>query len=366
MTDRSHRLALVREALASAGLDGALISYPANRFYLSGFEPTDFAPDASEGVLLVDQRSATLLTGATNLLWAADEAPGWEAMAWERPWETTAAERIRERGWNRVGFEEHGLTVAGHRRLAEALGPGVALVPLNGEIERLRATKDAAELAGLTAVLKLTDDAFVAATVDLRPGITERELAWRIEREVRERGADGLAFPTIVAAGPHAARPHHGVSDRPLGEGEPIIIDMGANLGGYNGDLTRTIWLGEPSPRLRAVYNTVDRAQRAALAAIRPGAHGKDVDAVARGVIEEAGFGEHFVHGLGHGLGIRVHEAPSLAKTSEDVLQPGNVTTVEPGVYLPDWGGVRIEDVGVVEDGGFRVLTTAPKHPPFA
>jgi Xaa-Pro aminopeptidase len=202
------------------------------------------------------------------------------------------------------------------------------------------------------------------AVGELRPGVTEREMAWIIERAMREEGADGLAFPPSVASGPHAARPHHGVTDRPIAEGEPITMDLGARVDGYNGDLTRTVWLGEPDERLRAVYNVVFEAQTAALVALRAGVTGMAVDGVARRVVENAGYGEAFVHGLGHGLGVRVHEGPSLSKTAETPLQTGEVVTVEPGVYLPGWGGVRIEDVVVIEDHGCRVLTAAPKSLP--
>jgi len=204
----------------------------------------------------------------------------------------------------------------------------------------------------------------VTATANLQPGITERQLAWKIERQMRENGAEGPAFPTIVAGGPHGARPHHSATDRAIEAGEPVVIDMGARLAGYAGDLTRTIWIGEPSPRLQAVYTAVDTAQRAALAAIRAGMTGQEADAVARDEITAAGYGDAFVHGLGHGLGIRVHESPSLGRVSSDRLQPGHVVTVEPGIYLPDWGGVRIEDVGVVEEQGLRLLTGAPKVAP--
>ena len=367
MSERSDRLDRLRRALTDRGLDGGLISHPANRFYLSGYSGADVAPDGSAGVLLVSADSATLLTGATNVAWAEAEAgpAGWEAIPWERPWEAFVGDRVRAAGWHQVGIEESALTVAAHRRLTESLGAGVRLVPLDGAVEAMRIRKDAVEVGALTAALAVTDEVFVACTADLTPGITERQLAWRIERTMRERGADGPAFPTIVAGGPHAARPHHAVTDRPLAPGEPIIIDMGASLGGYHGDLTRTLWIGEPTDRLREVYNVVYRAQRAGLAAIRPGARARDVDAVARAEIVAAGFGEQFVHGLGHGLGVRVHEAPSLAKTSDDVLQPGAVVTIEPGVYLAGWGGVRIEDVVVIEETGVRVVTAAPKAAMF-
>ncbi|MCC6313272.1 MAG: M24 family metallopeptidase, partial [Thermomicrobiales bacterium] len=206
---------------------------------------------------------------------------------------------------------------------------------------------------------------FVAATKGLAADTTERELADRLDRAMRDRGASGPAFDTIVAAGPHAARPHHDPTDRPIEEGEPIIIDMGARHRGYNADLTRTIWIGEATERLRTIYTIVFDANAAARAGLRAGLTGAEADRLAREPIEAAGFGEQFTHSLGHGLGIKVHEAPSLRKTSEETLETGNVVTVEPGIYLPDWGGVRIEDVGVIAPDGVRILTEAPKFARF-
>lgn len=360
MTDRLERL---RTILVERGLDAALISLPANRFYLSGFTADDHGPDESSGVLLVDGRAATLLTSATNAPWAEAESR-LPVVTWKRPWERFVGERLRHEGRRRVGFEDAALTVASHRALTDAAGAGVAFAPLGNDVDRLRAVKEPEELALMTAALCLTDEVFVAATAELAAGTTERALAWRIEREMRERGADGPAFPTIVAAGPNGAKPHHAASDRPMAAGEPIVIDMGVRLRGYAADLTRTIWIGEPTPELRAVYTIVDAAQRAALAGLRAGIAGNAADAIARDAFVAAGRGDQFVHGLGHGLGIRVHEAPSLGQASTDVLAPGQVVTVEPGLYVPGWGGVRIEDVGVVEADRFRVLTTAPKPDP--
>jgi len=358
------RLDRVRSILDERGLDAALITHPSNRFWLTGYTGDDTPPNESAGVLLIDRATVTLLTGAVNAPWAAAEAPGTEVVAWERPWEGTVAERIKERGWRRVGFEDHATLFSTHRALTEALGDRTELVALGDSVDRLRYAKEPAELAALMAAIRLTDEVFVAATANLEAGVTERALAWRIERELRERGADGLAFETIVASGPHGARPHHAVSDRPIAPGEPVVIDMGARIGGYNGDLTRTVWVGEPEPRLVDVYETVARANEAAVRAIRAGVEARAVDAAARSVIEAAGYGDDFTHGVGHGLGVRVHEGPSASKTSEDVLRANEVITVEPGIYIAEWGGVRIEDVVVVEETGARVLTGAPKRVP--
>jgi len=366
VNNRTDRLERFRAALRDQDLDGALISHPTHRFYFSGFTASDPAPDGSVGVLLIGADIARLLTTPTNAPWAAAEAVGWEIEHWARPWEPTVATMITDLGWHRVGFEEHALTVATHRRLLDSIPTGIELVALEPVAERMRARKDAGERQTLEAALAITDDVFQTISAGMTSDMTERQLAWAIERGFRDAGASGPAFATIVAAGPHAARPHHAPSDRPLGSGQPVIIDMGALVDGYHGDLTRTVWFGQPSPKLTAVYNVVDRAQRAALRVIGPGVAASEVDAAARAVIEQAGYGEYFTHGLGHGIGVRIHEAPSLAQTSSDILEPGNVVTIEPGIYVPGWGGVRIEDVGVVESDGFRVVTRAPKNPPSA
>lgn len=354
-----ERLGRMRALLVERELDAALITSPANRFYLSGYTMDGIA--ASAGIVLVDRAGVWICTNANNTGWAKATAnPGVEVEQLERPWEGWLAKRIERAGWRAVGFEDADLTVASFRAL-QAETQDVALEPLGDGIERLRAVKEEDELARVTDAIRLNDEVFVATTADLRAGATERELAWRIDRTMRELGADGNAFATIVAAGPHAANPHHEPTERPIEEGEPIIIDMGARLRGYLSDLTRTIWVGEPSPALRAVYNIVYQANAAAIAGIRPGMSGQVSDRIGRDIIEEAGYGEQFVHGLGHGVGIRIHEAPSMGKSRDNVLPTGAIITIEPGIYIPDWGGVRIEDVGVLERDGVRILTRAPK-----
>lgn len=353
----SHRLDRMRALLAERELDAALITSPANRFYLSGYTMDGAA--ASAGLVLVDRDGVWICTNANNTGWAMATAhPRVMVEQLERPWETWLAKRINEAGWRAVGFEDNDLTVASFQALQ---GAAPALSPLGLDVDRLRMVKDDDELALITEAIRRNDEVFVAATDGLSAGTTERELAWRIDRTMRDLGNDGNAFATIVATGPHAANPHHAPTERPIEAGEPIIIDMGVRHRGYLSDLTRTIWVGEPSPRLRAVYNVVYRANAAAIATIRPGMSSLESDQTGRDVIEAAGHGEQLVHGLGHGVGIRIHEAPWLGKNHRDVLLVGTVITIEPGVYIPDWGGVRIEDVGVLEPDGVRVLTRAPK-----
>jgi Xaa-Pro aminopeptidase len=358
------RLSALRALLATEGLDAALITHPANRRYLSGYTADDHAPDESSGVLLISAGEALLFTSPNNVEWAKAEAPDFRVLPWKRPWTKAVIDQIGESNWARLGFEDQSILYATVRALEEAFLASPALVPLGSKIDELRAVKDADELAALERAIRLTDAIFVDTVAELEPGMTEREIAWRIEREMRERGAEGPAFETIVASGPHAARPHHSPSERAIEEGEPIIIDMGARIAGYNADLTRTVWLGQPDERLQDVYNVVHEAQAVGLAAIRAGMTGADADRVVRDIIAARGYGENFVHSLGHGVGIQVHEAPSASPANDAPLRHGEILTVEPGVYLPGWGGVRIEDVVLIQNGGCRVLTAAPKRGP--
>jgi Xaa-Pro aminopeptidase len=358
----SNRIDRLRETAAAVGADTALVTHPANRHYFSGFPAGDHAPDESSGVLVVTPEQALLYVSPTNLPWAAAsvQAPV-VARPWKRPWPEFLGGALRELGARRVVFEDRALTVADHGAIAAAAG-AVTLLPAGNAFHLLRAVKDDDELAAIRKAALVTDAAFIAATAQLRPGITERELAWRIEAAMHDLGADGPGFPIIVAAGPHGARPHHDPTDRPIAEGEPVVIDMGAAVAGYSADLTRTIWLGEPSPPFRDRYNSVLAAQLAALSGVRPGMTGAEADAIARDALSADGLGEQFLHGLGHGIGLLVHEFPSLGTSSQDVLAPGHVLTIEPGVYVEGWGGIRIEDLCVVTATGLEVLSAAPKE----
>jgi Xaa-Pro aminopeptidase len=356
-----HRLARLRAALAAADLPALLVTAPANRRYLSGFT-------GSYGALLVAPDAALLLTDSRYTIQAGRQAPGFglrEIVNPGRPLPQVVAESAAELGLGRLAFEAAHTTVADHARLAAALGDGVVLAPCEGVVETLREVKDAGEVAALRRAAALTDAALAAVLPRLSPEHSEKQAAWMLESTMRELGADGPSFDIIVAAGPNAALPHHRPGDDALGAGRPIVIDMGALVAGYHADLTRTVVLGEPDARFREIYAIVLEAQLRAIGGLRPGVRGDEVDALAREHIAAAGYGDKFGHGLGHGVGLDIHEGPQLRRAPAGgkgaALEAGMVTSVEPGIYLEGWGGVRIEDLALVTDGGCEVLSAAPK-----
>lgn len=348
--------------LDGLGIDALIVVGATNRRYFSGWSADDHASDRPSGVMLITQDEMLLFASPTNLPWArAEVLPGVTTVELEQSWPGTLAEEINARGFTVVGFEDEVTTVAHFRQLTDKIGDGVRLVPVADAIDRLRMIKTERELHLIRQALDLTDIAYGRAASHLQVGMSERQLAHFIDQQFRDLGSDGQAFDTIVASGPNAARPHHSPGSRSIQRGEPVIIDMGARVSGYCGDLTRTVWVGQSSARLGTMYHLVAEAQRAAFAAIRDGVDAQAVDRAARDVFAAAGMDQFFVHGLGHAIGLRIHESPFLGTQSREVLQAGQVITIEPGVYIPDWGGVRIEDVVAVEKDGYTNLTHASK-----
>jgi Xaa-Pro aminopeptidase len=336
-----------------AGIDLLLVTDLVNLRYLTGFT-------GSNGLAIVGPGTRRFITDFRYVEQAGDQVQGF---AIERaPAEFLAA--VRE-GWDdeaevRLGFEDHKVTVRQHARLTELVPEGIELVAAGGLVERDRMVKDAAELAAVRAAAVLADEALTETLERGLGGRTEVEVALDLEQAMRARGAEP-SFSTIVASGPHGALPHASPREVEIAPGTLVTIDWGAQLDGYCSDCTRTYAVGEVSGELRDVYELVLRAQEASLDAVRPGPEGKAVDAVARELITEAGHGDHFGHGLGHGVGLEVHEAPRLSVTGTDRLAPGQVVTVEPGVYVPGLGGVRIEDLVVVGEDAPDVLSGLPK-----
>ncbi|MFN0095680.1 MAG: M24 family metallopeptidase [Dehalococcoidia bacterium] len=370
------RLTRIRAALAQEGLDGLLITGPVddvygrhsqNRFFASGFT-------GSAGIALVTRDRALLAVDSRYVEQAEREAVirGFEL------WKTGArrlkayfGDFLKDAGLagKKVGVSAADCTL----RDLEAMQRGVqempwglrpTLGPASPIVEKLRMRKDADEIAGLQRAIDIGDQAYERVASAIVPGQTELEVAAAIEAAIRELGGQGVSFDTIVASGPSAAMPHASPTDTAIREGQTIVIDMGALAGGYCSDLTRTTVLGAPDVRFREVYEVVFAAQQNAIEKVEHGMTGAAAHELAESIIRASGFGDRFGHGLGHGVGLEVHESPYLGRSSEDVLEEGMVFTIEPGIYIPGWGGIRIEDVVVLENGRARVLSHAKKLTP--
>jgi Xaa-Pro aminopeptidase len=346
----------LRKSAQKSGVESLLITNFTNVTYLTGFTGDDsYLLLWRDGqILLSDPRYTTQLEG---------ECPGLELEI--RPPGTNFSESItkmvRAAHIGRLGIEAESMTVGFRDRLASELAE-LEIQPTSGLVEQLREIKDAEEIAQLRQAIWYAEKAFGVLRASLTPEKSEKRVADELEYQMRLFGAKGYSFPSIVAAGARAALPHATPTDRPIGESDLLLVDWGASGALYKSDLTRVLVTGKISPKLERVYRVVLKAQQQAIAAIRPGAVAQDVDRVAREAIDRAGFGRYFGHGLGHGLGLEVHEAPRLTARNTAVLKPGMVVTVEPGIYLPGWGGVRIEDDVLVTRSGCEVLTHVPKQ----
>lgn len=363
MTDMRHpdRIAGLRQALATAELDALLVLIAANRRYLSGFRAEDHQFDESAGALLITPDRLILATDSRFELEARQQAPGFEVVLYRRGLPEVLPELIQDRTSRRLGFECLRVSVKQHQelktRLAEA-GLPTELVPTEMLVEKLRLCKDPAEIAATRAAARCAEAAFQALRPFLVSGPSEIAIARRLEALMQDLGAQEPSFPIIVASGPNSALPHAVPTARRPAPGEPLLLDWGARLNGYCSDVSRTMVLGQPDACFRRCYDTVREAQSRAIAAIAPGASAQAVDAIARDFIHEAGFDGKFGHSLGHGTGLLVHESPKLSPHSEDTLAEGMIVTVEPGIYLPGWGGVRLENQVLVTAGGAEVLNT--------
>ncbi|NQW16100.1 MAG: aminopeptidase P family protein [Chloroflexi bacterium] len=356
------RIARLREKFDDSELDAIIISNTENRRYFSGFK-------GSAGNLIISRDKAVLATDFRYTEQAGLQAPAFDVLQ-IRPALDWLHETLSDMGAKRIGFEADEMTVSGHERIRKALNEAAGdettytLIPTNGIGVGLRAVKDAQELALLTRAIEIGDKAFDDVSAQIKAGMTENEVAWEIEKSIREQGAESLSFETIVGSGPNGARPHHLAADRFIQEGEPIVIDMGCQYQGYCSDLTRTIVIGEPDAKFKEIYDITLTAQLTAIETVVAGMTGEDADMLARNVITEAGYGDNFGHSLGHGVGLEVHEGPGVGARAKGKLEDGMVFTIEPGIYLTGWGGVRIEDVVVLENGRARVISKARKVSP--
>lgn len=347
----TKRLEKMRKRMAEERLEAFVSLRPENLRYLSGFS-------GGEGILLILPERAYLLTDFRYIEQATGEAPGFEIVK-------VAADRyapLAELGKDakRVGFEGDFSTYNDYLKLT-ANFPSTEFVSLPEVVNDLRAVKEEEEIGRIRQAVQAADEAFAVILPQLAVSQREDEVSLELEFAMRRAGASGRSFDFIVASGWRGALPHGRASSKQVEKGEFLTMDFGAVLSGYCSDITRTVVFGEPNEKQRKIYSLVLQAQLAGIQAVKPGVTGREVDAVARKVIEEAGYGAYFGHGLGHSVGLAIHEGPNLNPREERFLQPGMVVTVEPGIYIPDWGGVRIEDMVVVTDDGCEILTQAPK-----
>lgn len=381
------------KCLADNGIDGIFITQPENRHYLSGF-------NGSAGYLLVSEKKAILATDFRYTEQALNQAPDYEILRIANSITDWMPGLLKDLGIKRLGFEAGSITFDMHSKLHKALFPGhlndmpyigkptikpglkpgdstiefklkkggrdggpagVELVPVNGIVEKLREVKDEEEICLIRKAVEIADIAYTKVAGAIEAGMTERQIAWELEKALRENGSEAIPFEIIVASGPNAALPHAQPSAREIRDGDAIVIDMGARYGGYVSDMSRTLCIGTADDTFKRVYGTVLDAQRAAMSIIKEGSTGHEADSAARKFIARAGYGEAFGHSLGHGVGLAAHELPRLGQGANEKLTAGMVFTVEPGIYLTGWGGVRIEDTVMLVKGKAEAITKAEK-----
>jgi Xaa-Pro aminopeptidase len=345
--------------MEKAGIDGMTVLIEENRRYLSGFLGEDHQFDESAGALIITGGRLILATDSRFEEQAKIEAPLFETIVYKNGLAKLLPELIQSLAIEALGFESVRVSVKQIKAYRKALSSAnirISLVPMEDLVENLRLVKTSDEIDKTRRALTIAESVFKKVALTLEPNMTEKMVAWAMEAGMRESGADSLSFPVIVAAGPNSALPHAIPGHRPIGEGTPILLDWGARLDGYCSDTSRTIVLGSPDQIFLDVHQTVLRAQEKAIASIKAGVSSKAVDAVARNHIDNNGYGGKFGHGLGHGTGLAIHEGPRLSPLKETTLEAGMIVTVEPGIYLPGWGGIRIENQVVVGDDGPIVL----------
>jgi Xaa-Pro aminopeptidase len=354
------RMKELRQKLEAGPFDTLWIMQPENRRYLSGFKAGDGQLTESSGSLLITNSASLLVTDSRYTTEAEMECVDFEVITLQKGISDGLPDLLSRLGTRRLGFEESHVTWGLHQEVTKKLrkhSPGVRLGPLKGMIEDMREVKDKEEVKAMKASSDLMSHILGEVFRMLKPDVTEKQLAWHIEGLAREGGAEGLAFPSIVASGPNSALPHAVPTDRKIRPKEPVTFDVGVKVDGYCCDMTRTMFIDGPTARFKKIYKTVREAQLSGLEKVRPGVDSDLPDSAARGIITKAGFGHYFGHSLGHGVGLATHERPRLGPVKPVKLKEGMVVTVEPGIYIPRLGGVRLEEMVVVEEKGARILT---------
>lgn len=353
-----ERIAAIRHLLGGWEADAIVLTNPANRRWATGF--TSYATDSfSTDIVLISQNDVIILASGNNTAWAGGESPvATEIIAQSGLWPTAVVKIIDDHGWKSVAIEGDSVPYSLGQAVADGFSGTINFV--SGVRDQVRVVKDPAEQANARQAALCTDQVFTEIAASGIVGKTEAEVARTITARLIEVSG-GLGFDVIVASGPNAARPHHSPGDRVIQEREPIIIDMGARVNGYCGDLTRTLWFGPYDDRFESVYKAVLQSQIATKDALVAGRPAQEAALASEAALQDAGYGEYILHSVGHGVGLNIHEAPWIRKGNETLLEAGSVVTVEPGLYFPDWGGVRVEDVVILADGPCETITTAAK-----
>ncbi|WP_439644829.1 M24 family metallopeptidase [Aneurinibacillus tyrosinisolvens] len=344
----------IRKQLDAHNIDGLLVTNAYNRRYTTGFT-------GSSGYCLITEQGAELITDFRYVEQAAQQAEGFDVIRHEADIVETVAARVKQYGVKKLGFEKNHVTYALFERL-EALNPNVELVPVSSIIEELRLLKTPDEVAIIKEAAAIADNTFTHILSFIKPGMTELQVANEMEFHMRSQGASSSSFDTIVASGLRSALPHGVASEKAIEKGDMITLDFGAYYKGYCSDITRTIAVGEPGDKLKEIYNVVLKAQLNGVQHMKAGLTGIQADALTRDIIKEAGYGEYFGHSTGHGIGLEVHEGPALSMRGNQILAPGMMVTVEPGIYIEGTGGVRIEDDVLITEDGCEIITKSPKE----
>lgn len=348
------RVEKFREYFSTLRIDAALVFNDANRNYLSGFT-------GDESYALITAEKAYFITDSRFTEQAQMEVSGFEVLEYKGLIEDFIKQLVLENNIKYLGIEEHEMTYAAYEKYLSKL-EGVSLVKLNQTVEKIRTIKDDSEVELIAKAAEIADKAFNHILGFIKPGIKESDVALELEFFMRKQGASGLSFTTIAASGTRSSLPHGAASEKVIEEGDFLTLDFGCVYKGYCSDMTRTVVIGKASEKQKEIYNAVLDAEEAALKAVKPGVKCFDLDKIARDIITERGYGDKFGHGLGHGVGRLVHESPRVSFKSDEVLEAGMVITDEPGIYIPGFGGVRIEDLVLVTSDGYKVLSNSPKH----
>lgn len=348
------RLMNLQKRLGEQGLDALLITSPFNRQYISGFT-------GSAGYLLVTENKAKLITDFRYVDQAAEQAPHVEVVKSRADMLEEVGIQLAELKIHKIGFEKQYVSYSLYQGLSKVSGK-MEWIGIAGIVEEMRMIKTPDEISIIKQACEIADRSFQHILHFIKPGVTEREVALELEFHMRKQGATSTSFETIVASGPRSALPHGVASEKVISAGEVVTLDFGAYYKGYVSDITRTVAVGEPSEQLKQIYNIVLEAQLAGVTHVKAGLTGKEADAITRDIITAAGYGEKFGHSTGHGIGLEVHEGPGLSSKSEVILKPGMVVTVEPGIYISQIGGVRIEDDVVITENGCEIITQSTKE----